>query len=117
VRPEKLTAEASRDSLRKGKQELIAKSDEAVRQQAENVAVQALAYIGSDPARLAPFLCATGLEPQAIRAAAGAPGFLAGILDYLAADERLLRAFAQETGQDPAAIMRAREILGGGRAL
>ena len=41
------------------------------------------------------------------------PGFLAGVLEYLAGDERLLPAFAAEAGIDPADVGKALAALGG----
>jgi hypothetical protein len=92
---------------------LIAKSGAGVREGAENVAVQAFAYIASDAERLAPFLAASGIDASAIRAAAVAPGFLAGVLDYVAGNERLLLEVAREIGRSPERVMQARAILGG----
>lgn len=92
---------------------MITKSGGNVRKGAESLAVQALAYIASDDQRLAPFLEVTGIGAGAIRAAAASPGFLAGVLDYLAADERLLVGFAREVESSPESIMQARAILGG----
>ena len=59
------------------------------------------------------FLAATGIGPAEIRAAAQEPGFLIGVLDYLAADERLLSAFAAEAEVDPSDIGKALAALGG----
>jgi DNA polymerase IV len=56
-------------------------------EQAEAIAISALSFIASDPERLDRFLAVTGLDPAALRAAAGAPGFLSGVLDYLCSDE------------------------------
>ena len=56
----------------------------------------------------------TGIGPAEIRTAAAEPGFLAGVLDYLASDERLLTEFAAESGNDPATIAAARLALGSG---
>ncbi len=70
-------------------------------------------YLVAEPERLAPFLAATGIDPAAIRQAAREPGFLAGVLDHIAADERLLIGFAQDAGCDPALIARARAALSG----
>ena len=56
------------------------------------------------PERLGRFLAVTGIGPAEIRAAAREPGFLAGVLDYMASDERLIAAFAAETSLDPADI-------------
>ena len=55
----------------------------------------------------------TGIGPAEIRAAAREPGFLVGVLDYLAGDDRLLTAFAAECGFDPADIGKAMAALGG----
>ncbi len=84
------------------------------REAAESLAVQALTFLGSDPERLGRFLSLSGLGPQSLRAAAAAPGFLAGVLEHIAGDEALLVAFAAEAGVEPAEIDRARRLLTGG---
>jgi hypothetical protein len=56
---------------------------------AEGIAIQALSFIAGDGERLGHFLAATGIGPTEIRAASRQPGFLAGVLAYLASDERL----------------------------
>ncbi len=83
------------------------------REAAELLAIQALAFIAEDPDRLGAFLAASGIGPDAIRAAAREPGFLAGVLDHMLGDESLLLAFAGSAGLDPASIARARRALGG----
>ena len=83
------------------------------RKAAENLAIQALAYLAAEPEKLEPFLASAGIDPAAIRAAAREPQFLVGVLDHLAADERLLIGFAEEAGCDPALVMRARATLSG----
>ena len=83
------------------------------REAAEGLAIQALTYIAQDGERLGRFLAITGIGPAEIRSAAGQPGFLAGVLEYLAADDRLAAAFATEAGLDPADIARAHVALGG----
>jgi hypothetical protein len=80
---------------------------------AEGLAIQALTFIAGEPERLGRFLAATGIGPAEIRAASGAPGFLAGVLDYLASDDRLIADFAAATGLDPANVGRAYAALGG----
>ena len=82
------------------------------REAAELLAVQALAFIAEDEGRLAGFLNVTGLTGAAIRDAANEPGFLAGVLEHMLADESLLIAFAEAAGIDPAAVARARAALG-----
>ncbi len=80
---------------------------------AEALAIQALTFIAGDGERLGRFLAVTGIGPAEIRAAAGEPGFLAGVLEYMASDESLIRAFADETGIDPADLSKARAALAG----
>ncbi len=81
---------------------------------AESIAVQALGYLAEEPERLGRFLALSGLEAGDIRAAAAQPGFLAGVLDYLASDEALLTDFASQIGAAPADVMRAHAALSGG---
>lgn len=80
---------------------------------AESLAIQALAFIARDGAKIGPFLAATGIGPDMIRAAAREPEFLAGVLDYLAGDDALLAAFAAEAGINPFDIPVARDVLAG----
>ena len=79
---------------------------------AESLAIQALAFIAGDAGRIGPFLAATGIGPDMIRLAAREPDFLCGVLDYLASDDDLLVAFANETGVNPFDIPVARDVLG-----
>ena len=81
---------------------------------AEHVAIQALSYIAAEPDRLGGFLAATGIGPDRIRAAAREPGFLGGVLDYLAGDEALLLDFAEVENLAPDLVVKARVILGAG---
>jgi hypothetical protein len=81
---------------------------------AEALAVQVLTFIAADPERLGRFLAITGIGPTEIRAAARTPGFLAGVLDYVAGDEALLVAFAADAAFPPTTVEKARAALGGG---
>ena len=65
---------------------------------AETMAIAALGFLAAEPERLARFLALSGLGPHNLRQAATSPGFLAAVLDHLAADERLLVAFAAAEG-------------------
>ena len=76
------------------------------------LAIQALSFIAEEPERLNLFLSTTGIAPAEIRTAAREPGFLAGVLEHMLADESLLIAFADSAGIDPAAVARARSALG-----
>lgn len=81
------------------------------RERAEAVAVEALSFLGRSPDRLVRFLEVTGMEPGTLRAAARTPSFLAGLMDYVAADEELLLAFAEDAGATPDSVMQARHLL------
>ncbi len=84
------------------------------RKAAEAVAVQALGFLVEDSSRLERFLALSGLNPSEIRAAATEPGFLAGVLDHIVSDDRLLIAFAEQSGLAPAEIEKAHSALTGG---
>ena len=83
------------------------------REQAEGLAIQALAFIAGDGERLGRFLAVTGIGPAEIRTAARESGFLIGVLDYMASDEQLIGAFAAEADLDPSDIQSGRVVLGG----
>ena len=84
-------------------------------EEAELLAVAALSFLAEEPERLGAFLGETGLEPDSLRDAAAAPGFLPAVLDYLIGHEDVLLAFAADRGVDPATIPAARAALPGGR--
>jgi hypothetical protein len=83
------------------------------RESAETIAIAALGFLAADPERLTRFLALSGLGPHNLRQAATSPGFLAAVLDHLAADERLLVAFAATQDVDPGVVTRARDALSG----
>lgn len=82
--------------------------------QAETVALQALAWIAEDPDRLGSLLAETGLAPEEIRSQAANPAFLGGVLDFLLGDEAALLAFCAEASLEPTWPARARQSLPGG---
>lgn len=84
------------------------------REDAERLAIQAVAFIAGDPTLLPRFLAISGIEAATIRQAAREPGFLAGVLDFIAAHEPTLMQFAEATGMDPAGVMAARRALPAG---
>ncbi len=79
----------------------------------DSMAVSALAFLGSDAARLERFLSVTGLGPHNLRGAAADPGFYGSVLDYVLADEPLLLAFAADSGFEPGDVVLARRRLNG----
>lgn len=83
-------------------------------EEAERIAVAALAHIAADEALLTRFMSVTGIEPSDIRAAAGEPSFLAGVLEFLMGHEPDALAFAAEAQVDPDDVGMARVVLSGG---
>lgn len=80
---------------------------------AETLALRALGFLAADSARIEPFLAATGLGPETLRAAASEPGFLVAVLDHLLGNESLLLEFVGNLSLNPEIIGQAREILAG----
>ncbi len=83
------------------------------RDAAENLAIQALAFIAEDAERLNGFLAITGIAPDQIRHAARESGFLAGVLTHMLGDESLLLAFAEAAAIHPSDVAKAARTLGG----
>ncbi|KQU51244.1 hypothetical protein ASG72_15875 [Bosea sp. Leaf344] len=80
---------------------------------AEALALRALGFLASDPARLEVFLAETGLGPANLRAAAQEPGFLASVLDHIAGSDSLLLELAGNLSLNPETIVAARSRLAG----
>ncbi len=87
---------------------------QARREAASALAIEALSYLANDPEQMSRFLALTGINPGTIRAAALEPDFLAGVLEHVCGDERLLIAFAGHAGVAPEEIAKARHALGDG---
>ena len=87
---------------------------EARNETTASLAIVALGYLAVNAEHLDRFLALTGITPDEIRKAAAEPDFLAGVLDYVAGNEALLRAVAAHAGVAPEEIDRARQILSGG---
>ena len=83
------------------------------RKAAENLAVQALAYLAGEPEQLARFLALSGIGPDTIRTAAADPRFLAGVLEFVSGEERLLVAVAKHLQVRPDEIVHASAALSG----
>lgn len=75
------------------------------------VAIQALAFIANDPDLLRRFLAVTGIKAEDIREAAGKPGFLAGVLQFILAHEPTLLAFSDASGIPPQEVTAAHRAL------
>jgi hypothetical protein len=83
------------------------------RDAALELAIAALAFIASERDELSRFLALTGIDHRSIRTAAEEPGFLGGVLAYIAGNEQTLLAFAAHAGVAPEEIEKARIILAG----
>jgi len=77
------------------------------------LAIAAFSFIADAPEELSRFLALSGIDPSAIRAAAAEPGFLGGVLAYIAGNERTLLAFAATAGIAPEEVEKARIALAG----
>jgi len=82
-------------------------------EQAETLALQALAHILSDQDRRTLFLAATGTEPQNIHAQIADAAFLGGVLDHVLGDDALLQSFCRLAGLEPEQPAKARALLPG----
>lgn len=83
------------------------------REAAETLALKALAWLASMPDDIERFLNVTGVEAGELRARAGEPEFLAAVMDFLLADDKLLTGFCDSEGLDPKDIHLARRALPG----
>jgi hypothetical protein len=83
------------------------------REEAEVIALKALAFLANDPARLERFLALSGVSLLRIRGAAANPQFLAGLLNHLLEDESLLLTFTAEQEFDPRLPAIAADLLSG----
>jgi hypothetical protein len=82
-----------------------------VADQAEIIALQALAFLADDAQRLGTFLALTGLGPDELRAKARDPYLLAAVLDHLLRHESQLLVFAADYRIAPELIGQAYAVL------
>ena len=78
---------------------------------AEALALAALAATLTDERRAERFLELTGLSPDGLRETVGQPYLLAAVLDFLEGHEPDLVAVAEAIGSTPAALVAARSEL------
>lgn len=81
------------------------------REEAEAIAVRALAFIAQDADLLRRFIGVTGIEAGQMREAAREPGFLAGVLQFILAHEPTLTRFCEECAVSPASVAAALPAL------
>lgn len=83
------------------------------REQAEVIALQALAWLIADENLAGRFLAMTGCDGQSLRQRAGQPEVLGSVLDFLLDNEPALLDFTQSAHMAPDTIGRARQRLPG----
>jgi len=86
-------------------------------EQAETIALQAIAFIGQEERALNGLLAQTGMGLDDLRENMQDPAFLGGILDFLLSDESALLAFCEAIEIAPEFLIRARRCLPGGENL
>lgn len=84
------------------------------RDEAEVLALQALAWMVADPDLLGAFLGQSGLAPADLGRAAGDGGLLAGVMDFLAQEDARMLEAARALGVAPARLAEAGARLSGG---
>lgn len=84
------------------------------REEAETVALQALAWISTQPDLLRIFLESSGLEPDMVERVAQEPGFLGGVLDFLLGADQHVTGFCDAHDLRYDLPARARVALPGG---
>lgn len=80
---------------------------------AEAIALRGLGFLAGDGERLGRFLALTGIGPSELKARAGDPAMLSGVLEYFMQDETLLLVFASEAGLVPETVVAAHHRLVG----
>ena len=78
---------------------------------AELLALDAFGWLAGEDDALGRFLALSGIGPAALRSASREPGFLAGVVAFLMADEPLLLAFAGHAGIPPGRVAAAHAVL------
>ena len=82
-------------------------------EQAESIAVEALTHIAGEERWILGFIQQAGLSPDQFREQAGNPEFLAGVLDFVLADEAVAESFCTAQGMTGEDLFRARRALPG----
>ena len=81
------------------------------RDEAETIGVKAVEFLFAEPTRTERFVKLTGLKAGAVKRGLAEPEFLAGILDYLLADESLLFEFSTFAHMPVTMAQQARRAL------
>jgi len=68
---------------------------------AQAIALRALAYVAENEDRLSRFLAASGISQNDVSGRLGDPAFLAGVLDFVLADDEMTVEFVNQINIDP----------------
>lgn len=82
-------------------------------EKSEEVAIDVLGWLASDPELFNRFVGLSGLEASQIRQAATQPGFLAGVLEFLINHEPTLLRYCEASNERPENVAMAFRHLGG----
>lgn len=85
--------------------------------QAETIALKALAWLTAQDELLPVFLGATGASLGDVKARASDPEFLISVLDFLTMDDEWVRAFCDSEGLRYESPLQARHSIPGGEAV
>ncbi len=81
---------------------------------AQEIAISALSHLAGDDDLLMRFAALSGIPTSDMRAAAGEPGFLVGVLDFFLSHEPDLLAWTSTESIDPEQVAVARHVLAPG---
>lgn len=81
--------------------------------EAETVALRALGWLAANDELLPVFMGATGASVDDLHSRAGAPDFLAAVLEFLTMDDAWITTFAAEAGLPNTAPFEALQRLAG----
>lgn len=87
------------------------------RDQAEALAISAVAFLAADEELLGDFMGQAGLSPDSLRDAAKSRNFLNFVMDFVCSNDTLIVNFARAENIKPEAVMIARAYLEGRRSL
>lgn len=82
-------------------------------EQAETIALQALAFLAKEEKLFAHFFTSSGLTPQDLKDRFREPELLGGVLDAILADDTVLLAFCNTMSISPETLVLARRVLPG----
>ncbi|WP_372604801.1 DUF3572 domain-containing protein [Actibacterium sp.] len=82
--------------------------------EAETIAIQALAWLAEQEDLLGAFLGASGASPADLATQAASAEFQIALLDFLMMDDAWVIGFCQTVGQPYETVMQARQSLPGG---